>query len=121
MPSKLTAPPAPPETSTQDYPKLADYMGQVVVLGPTEEVTIDTQYKPTQKATRCVGWAWVTGKLVDLGDILVFWGKVRAQLHEAIASGAYVVGRIVKDGRSYVLETVTDEKTLKAIEAQLDF
>lgn len=117
----LIAPPAPPESDDTDYPKLADYMGQIVVLGPTEETVIDTQFKKTQKATRCIGWAWVTRKLVDLGDLLVFWGKVRAQLHDAIGSGSYVVGRIVKDGRSYVLEPVTDERMLAAIEAQLDF
>ena len=119
--TKLIAPPKAPESSTETFPKLADYLGQIVVLGPTEEVEVETKYKPDTKATRCIGWAWVGGKLVDLGDLLVFWGKVRAQLHEAIESKAYVVGRIVKDGRSYTLESVTTADTLKSIESALDF
>lgn len=120
MTSKLIAPPEAPE-STATFPKLADYLGQIVVLGPTEETEVKTTYGEKQKATRCVGWAWVGGKLIDLGTILVFWGKVRAQLHDAIDAGSYVVGRIVKDGRSYVLETVSDEKVLAAIENELSF
>ena len=118
---QLIAPGAPPESSTEDFPKLADYMGQIVILGPTEETTIDTKYKQGQKATRCVGWAWVDRKLVTLGDLLVFWGKVRAQLAPAIEAGSYVVGRIVKDGRSYILDPVSDDKTLALIAAELDF
>lgn len=118
---KLIAPPKAPESSTETFPKLADYLGQIVVLGPTEEVEVQTKFKDSTKATRCIGWAWVGGKLVDLGDLLVFWGKVRAQLHEAVESGAYICARIVKDGRSYTLEPVTTADTLKSIESALDF
>lgn len=120
MAANLMPAPSPPEGGGT-YPKLADFLGQIVVLGPTEEVEVDTSYKPGTKATRCVGWAWVGQRLVDLGDVLVFWGKVRAQLHEAIDTGAYIVGRIVKDGRSYALDPVTTEATLAAIGRALDF
>lgn len=119
--TKLIAPPKAPESSTETFPKLADYLGQIVVLGPTEETEVQTKYKDATKATRCIGWAWVNGKLIDLGDLLVFWGKVRAQLHEALAQNSYVVGRIVKDGRSYVLEPVTTTATIEAITSALDF
>lgn len=119
MPSFI-APPEAPE-SVADFPKLADYLGQIVILGPTEELEVKTEYDPKSKATRCVGWAYVSGKLVDLGTLLVFWGKVRAQLHDAIEQNAYVVGRIVKDGKSYVLEPVTTKEVLAQIENELSF
>ncbi len=116
----LVAPPPAPEGGG-DFPKLADYLGQVVVLGPTEETTVKTSYKEESPATRCIGWAYVNGTLVDLGDLLVFWQKVRSQLRPAIESRAYVVGRIVKDGRSFILEEVTTAKVLADIESQLSF
>ena len=118
--TKLMAPAAPPQ-GTATFPRLSEYLGQVVVLGPTEEVEVDTQYGGGKPAVRCIGWAWVNGKLVDLGTVLVFWGKVRAQLRPAIESGSYVVARIVKSGKAYILDPVTDEVTLKAIEQALDF
>lgn len=120
MPFKLVPPPEPP-AGGGDFPKLADYLGQIVVLGPIEEIVTKTAYKDESQATRCIGWAWINGALVDLGTLLVFWGKVRAQLHDAIESRAYVVGRIVKDGKAFILEPTTTEKTLAAIEEQLSF
>lgn len=120
MALKLTAPPAPPEGGG-DFPKLGDYLGQIVILGPTEETTVKTPHSDDSKCTRCIGWAWAGGKLEDLGTVLVFWARVRAQLHDAIATGDYVVGRLVKDGRSFILERVTTTETLATIEKQLAF
>ena len=118
MPTLIAPPPAPESEGT--FPKLAEYLGQIVVLEPTEELELDTSYKKSSPATRCVGWAFVGGKLVDLGDLLIFWRKVRAQLHDAIESKAVVVGRIVKDGRSYTLEPA-DDAIMEKVRAALDF
>ena len=112
---------APPAPDMGEFPKLTDYVGSILVLGPTAEETVVTKSFGDSEAVRAVGWAWNGKTLEDLGTVLVFWGRVRAQLRPAIESGDYVVGRLRKDGRAYILDPEIPEATLKAIGNQLDF
>lgn len=110
--------PAPPEGG-QDFPKLTDHLGRVLILEPTEETTIETN-RGESEITRAVAMVYneATKKVEDLGDVTVFWKRLRAQLHDAIAAQDTIVGRLMMTGRAYVLQDV-DDATLKTIEKQM--
>ena len=105
-----------PQGGAQDFPRLADYVGRVVVLEPIEEKTVDTKFKEGSNVTECVAWWWDEKKktIEEIGQVSVFWGAVRAQLREALASKDQVAGRLVLNGRRYELDPVTDG-TISAI------
>lgn len=106
MPTFKAPPPAPEKTG--DFENLGDHINQVVVLLPTEEVTVSTKFNEASKAMKCVGW-WFTekeGVCNELGTVNVFWGAVRKQLEGEI--GNYVVARLIKNGRRYELEPVRE-------------
>ena len=117
MATLLNAPVAP--EGAQDFPSLKEQLGKVVIFAPMEERTIDTERGPAE-VTQCVCLVWneVTKKVEELGTITVFWKAVRAQLHEAVGTDAYVVGRLMMTGKRFVLREV-DEATRAAIQADL--
>ena len=102
-----TAPEAP-AGGAQDFPRLTDYVGRIVVLEPMQEKTIDTKYKDGSQITECIAWWWDEKKksLEEIGEVGVFWGAVRAQLKEALATNDQVVGRLIQNGRRYELDSV---------------
>lgn len=114
----LIRPPAAPEGG-QDYPQLKDQLGHVVILTPMEEKTITTE-RGTAEVTNCVCLSWdeTTKKVQDVGTVTVFWKAVRAQLHDAVGTDAYVIGRLMMHGRRFELDPVEDS-VMEAIGAQL--
>jgi hypothetical protein len=116
--AKLQSATAPPPT--EEFAKLGDYLGKVLIMEPTEETTIDTSYGPDSPVTKVVAMAYDESKkkIETLGDQLVFWRAVRSQLHDAIESGSVVVGRLVKNGRRFELDEV-DSHVLEAIDKLL--
>ena len=118
MGNLITEIPPAPEGGT--FEKLGNYLNQVVALEPISEEVIATAKYGDSPAMKCVGWAWSDGKLVDLGTVLVFWGKVRAQLREILAQQGTVIAKLGKVGQAYVLEPAPAD-TAKKIKAALDF
>ena len=105
-----------------DFVKLADYVNRVVVIEPTEETIVNSERYGETEATRAVALAWneATSKLEDIGEVLIFWNRVRKQLAEALKTGDSVVGRLEKDGQAYVVNAgAVNDKTFAAIEKQM--
>lgn len=99
---------------------LGEYEDKILILVPTDETTIETSFSANTKATKVVAM-WFnedTNKVEDIGEQLVFWSRVRAQLAEALVAKSVYVGRLTKHGRAFQLDPVEDA-TLKTIEKQL--
>ncbi len=99
-----------PAGGAQDFPRLTDYLGRIVILEPLEEKTVDTKFKDASELTECVAWYWDEKKkaVEEIGQVSVFWRAVRAQLEVAVKTHDQVVGRLVQNGRRYELDPVTD-------------
>lgn len=99
--------------------RLADLLGRVLVFEPTEEATIETVRGPAE-VTRAIVYALneKTGSIEGLGEVPVFWQRVRTQLKPALAAQTSIAGRLVRSGRAYTLESLPDEMVEK-IAAQL--
>lgn len=119
MPTIHNAPPVP-EGTGEDFPKMKDQVGRIVILAPTAHEQITSEQYGTSDTIKCVTMVFneKTQKVEDLGTMNVFWKKMKAQLEPAIGSDAYVIGRIMPTGKSYALQPVSAEDE-KAISKQL--
>ena len=100
-----------PAGGGQDFPKLTDYIGRIIVLEPMKEVIGSTKFKEDSHRIECVAWWWDEKKksVEEIGQVSVFWSAVRAQLSDALASNDQVAGRLVQNGQRYELDPVTDD------------
>jgi hypothetical protein len=112
--------PPPPESVAGDFNQLGDFVGFPIVLRPDSSDRIDTSNGPSD-IIRAEGWVWnaETKTLDELGEVTVFWVKVRAQLGGMVGTGNAVSGRIKRQGRAYVFEDLdvdTEDQIAKAYE-----
>jgi hypothetical protein len=101
---------APPTKDFTDRPDLKNWLGKVVILEPIRERTIPTKYNATTEVTDCLAWAWneKTEEVEEIGEVDIFWGAIRAQLHDAIAGHDQVVGTLKMVGKRMELEPVPE-------------
>lgn len=115
---KLQKPPPPPEADTE-YVQASDLVNKVVVLVPKREDTVSTANYGNSEITVVGALELVGTKLVDLGEVSIFWRRLRAQLHGFVGTGECVAGRIEKQGKAYVLVEV-DQPTMEVLEKAMD-
>lgn len=119
MPTSKEGPKLLNATPVESGADLKDLLGRVLVFEPTEEATIETVRGPAE-VTRAVAYALneQTGNVEALGEVPVFWQRVRAQLKPALEAQTSVAGRLVRSGRAYTLEPLPDE-VVEKLGAQL--
>lgn len=108
--------PAPAPES--EFSNLGDYLNSVVIITPLVKDTINTVNGPAEviKATASL-FNESTNTCTGLGEVTVFWSKVKAQLEPGLDGGEPVVGRLVKRGKAFELDVLSDallEKVEKA-------
>ena len=111
--------PTPP-SGGEDFPRLVDYVGKIVILEPLQSRNFDTRFGKDKTVTECIAWWWDegTGSLREIGQVSVFWSAVRVQLAAALEQKSQVAGRLINAGRRYELQALPTE-TVTAIQAHL--
>ena len=115
----LTNAPAAPEQD--DFPKLADYIGRIVVLAPQKTRTVTTTYGE-KTVTDALCWCLTErkSKLDEVGQASVFGDALRTQIGES-EPGHFVAGRLMLGGRNGKRQELgaLDEETLKLVDKLL--
>jgi hypothetical protein len=92
-------------------PTLAsDLLDQLVAFEPLRQEVIDTKLGPSEAVIARVIEVAGDGSFVDHGECPVFWNYVRRQLLLGKEDARWVVGRLVKGGQAFRLESPTDEE-----------
>ena len=111
-----------PPTAPVGGERLGEYLGSDLVLMPLRTDVIDT-VQGESPVTICKGWSWTGTALNQIGEVMVFWSRVRAQLAPFVDSGEAVMGKLIKNGRAYELADSTPDvaaamtKALEALES----
>ena len=89
-----------------DYARLGDYVGSDLILRPISRDTIPTQQSPETDVIRAEAYVYANGKLTELGEVMIFWSKVIAQLAPLVGSGEAVAAKLTRPGRAYELVAI---------------
>jgi hypothetical protein len=92
----------PPPDDSQDFIQLKDQMGKILVILPNEKDTITTVHGESD-VIRSDIYVYNGKSFDDLGEMLVFWARLRKQLEAFVGTGDSIVGTLLPAGRSYAL------------------
>jgi len=93
-------------------PTLAsDLLDQLVAFEPLRQEVVDTKLGASEAVIARVIQVDDDGSFVDHGDCPVFWNYVRRQLLLGKEDARWVVGRLVKSGQAFRLESLTEEES----------
>jgi hypothetical protein len=100
-----------PDFVVAPSPTLAnDLLDQLVAFEPIRSEVVDTKLGASEAVIARVIQIEDDGSFVDHGDCPVFWNFVRRQLLLGMESAPWVIGRLVKSGQAFRLETPTEQE-----------
>jgi hypothetical protein len=90
-------------------PTLAnELLDRLVAFEPLRQEVVDTKLGPSEAVIARVIQVNDDGSTVDHGESPVFWLYVRRQLLLGVKSAKWVVGRLIKNGQAFMLETPSE-------------
>jgi hypothetical protein len=93
-------------------PTLAtDLLDQLVAFEPLRQEVVDTKLGASEAVVARVIHIEDDGSFIDHGECPVFWNYVRRQLLLGKESARWVVGRLVKSGQAFRLESPSEEES----------
>jgi hypothetical protein len=100
-----------PDFVVASNPTLAsDLLDQLVAFEPLRQEVVDTNLGASDAVIAGVIQVEDDGSFIDHGECPIFWNFVRRQLLLGMEATQWVIGRLVKSGQAFRLETPTEEE-----------
>jgi len=100
-----------PDFVVAPSPTLAtDLLDQLVACEPLRQEVVDTKLGASEAVIARVIHIEDDGSFIDHGECPIFWNFVRRQLLLGMEEAQWVIGRLVKSGQAFRLETPTEKE-----------
>ncbi len=101
----------PPFVTAPDVSLGSQLIDRIVALRPLRVEVVETKIGPSDATIADVLEIGDDGKIIDHGETPVFWSLVRRQLTFATEEQPWVVGRLVRSGQAYRLDSISEPET----------